>query len=79
MNFSEFIKKAKTVLREDAGSEGTAYKVKYTGELKEEGFKVKDKANGEATIEFDYPRDYGYAAQTLKDLGIEIKGLELLY
>lgn len=83
MLIREFIEKAKRVLKEDAGSEGFSYKLKYKGSLKEEGFIVEEKSteDGEACakIKFDYPRDYGFALQTLKDLGIEVVSLELLF
>ena len=79
MNFKDLKAKAKSILREDAGCEGLAYSLEYTGELKEEGFKVEDKADGKAKIVFDIPRDYGFALQTLKDLGINVVALELLY
>ena len=79
INFSEFCEKARVLLKEDAGSEGLSYIVKYTGTLPEEGFKVEDKSNGQAKITFDYPHDYGFALQTLKDLGVNVIGLELLF
>lgn len=79
MNYPEFLKRAKQVLREDAGSEGMAYIIKYKGELKEEGFKVENKKDGEAKIVFEYPRDCGFALNTLKDLGIEVLEIKLLY
>lgn len=80
MNFADFVKRAKMVLKEDAGSEGTAYLVKFKGNLpEEEGFTVEDKADGQAKIIFGFARDYGFALQTLKDLGVEVIGLELLY
>ena len=51
--------------------------------LKEEGFTVEEKSTEDgvqcAKIKFAYPRDYGFALQTLKDLGIEVVGLELLF
>lgn len=78
-SYGEFLAKARMLLTEDAGSEGTAFLVKFKGELKEEGFKVEDKANGQAKIIFDYPHDYGFALNTLKDLGVEVIGLELLF
>ena len=54
---------------------GVTYKV----ELKEEWFKVEEKANGTAKIVFDFPKDYGFALKTLTDLGINVVALELLY
>lgn len=83
MSLREYIEKAKRILREDAGSEGMAYLLKFKGTLKEEGFIVEEKTTEDgvqcAKIKFEYPRDYGFALQTLKDLGIEIVGLELLF
>jgi len=79
MNFSEFIEKAKMVLKEDAGSEGSAYLLKYEGELKENGFKAEKVGEGEAKILFEYPHDFGLALQVLKDLDIKVISLELLF
>lgn len=85
MNFSEFIEKAKPILKdvktlkEEAGSEGLSYKVKFNGTLPEEGLKIKEKVDDAAIIEFDYPHDFGFALQTLKDLGVEVVSLELLF
>ena len=79
MSYSEFLKQAKQVFKEDAGSEGSAYIVKYNGELKENGFKVENKKDGEAKIIFEFPKDYGFALETLKALGIEVISLALLY
>lgn len=79
MNYSEILKLGRQIFNEDAGSEGSAYIVTYKGELKEEGFKVEDKKDGEAKILFDYPRDYGFAMETLRTLGVEVIKLELLY
>ena len=86
MNFSEFLEKAKVLLEEpkkineDAGSEGLAYELEYKGSLPEkEGVKVEKLEDGKAKITFDYPRDCGLAAQELKDLGVEIVNLRLLF
>jgi GTP cyclohydrolase II len=83
MNLQDYIAKAKRILREDAGSEGFLYLLKYKGELKEEGFVVEEKTTDKedkcAKIRFEYPRDCGLAAQELKDLGIEVVSLEILY
>lgn len=83
MDLKEYIAKAKRVLREDAGSEGLCYLLKFKGSLKEEGFKVEEKSIEDgvkcAKIRFDFPRDYGFALQTLKDLDVEVIGLELLF
>lgn len=79
MSYKMFLQEAKQVFKEDAGSEGLAYLVKFKGELKEEGFKVEDKKDGEAKIVFDYPRDCGFALDTLKNLGVEVLGITLLY
>lgn len=83
MNFSEFLEKARPILqnvklKEHAGSEGLCYKLKYTGNLPEEGLVIEKLEDGEVKITFDYPRDYGFALQTLKDLGVEVISLELL-
>ena len=83
MGLKEYIARAKRILKEDAGSEGLCYCVKFKGTLKEEGFTVEEKSTEDgvqcAKIKFAYPRDYGFALQTLKDLGIEVVGLELLF
>lgn len=79
MNLNEFLEKAHKILNEDAGSEGFAYRLKYKGTLKEEGFKVDERNGDTVVIRFTYPHDYGFALQTLKDLGIEVIGLELLF
>lgn len=85
MNFSEFIEKARPILKdvkplkEDAGSEGLSYRVKFNGTLPEEGLKIKETKDGFTTIEFDYPHDFGFAMQALKDLGVEVVSLELLF
>lgn len=79
MNYQEILKMGRQIFREDAGSEGLAYIVNFKGELKEDGFKVEDKKDGEAKIIFDYPRDYGFAMETLRTLGVEVIKLELLY
>lgn len=80
MNFSEFLQKAKMVLKEDAGSEGLCYIVKFKGELPEiEGMTIENKSTNEAKITFTMPKDYGLALQVLKDAGVEIVGLELLF
>lgn len=80
MNLKEYIEKARAVLNinEDAGSEGSCYLLKYKGTLKEEGFKAEKTEEG-TKITFDYPHDYGFALQTLKDLGIEVEELKLLF
>lgn len=79
MNLKEYIAKAKRILKEDAGSEGTCFLVKHEGELKEDGFKVEEKTDKGTKIRFDYPHDYGFALQVLKDQGINVTGLELLF
>jgi len=79
MNYTELLKMGKQIFNEDAGSEGSAYKIYYKGELKEDGFKIVEKKDGEAKILFDYPRDYGFAMETFKTLGVEVIKLELLY
>ena len=79
MNFKDFLTKAKMVLKEDAGSEGMSYKVKFKGELKGADFVIDEQKDGEAIISFPVPKDYGFALQHLKDSGVEVIKLELLY
>lgn len=83
MNLEEYLKKAKRILKEDAGSEGLCYRVYYTGELKEGDFTIEDTKttvdNKISIIKFNYPKDYGFALQYLKDLGNELIKLELLF
>lgn len=79
MNLHDYIAKAKRILKEDAGSEGFCYLLKYNGELKEGPFTVEEKTEEGAKIRFDYPRDCGLAAQELKDLGIDVINLQLLF
>lgn len=83
MNLKEYIARAKRILKEDAGSEGLCYLLKFKGTLPEADFVVEDKQTEDgvqvAKIKFAYPKDCGFALQALKDLGIEIVGLELLY
>ena len=84
MDLKEYIEKAKRVLREDAGSEGLCYGLKYKGTLPEYAcFTVEDKKTEDgvqcAKIRFPYPKDYGFAAQVLKEHGIEVIGLELKF
>ena len=83
MNMPEFLEQARAILgtsmNEDAGSEGSAFLLAYEGTLKEEGFKVENKEDGKAKIVFDFPHDYGFAMDTLKNMGVKIISLELLY
>lgn len=81
MHLKEYIARAKAILNinEDAGSEGLCYLLKYTGTLKEEGLKIEETTEEGTKIRFDYPHDYGFALQTLKDLGVEVEKLELLF
>ena len=80
MNFSEFLAKAKIILKEDAGSEGFSYIVKFRGKLpQKEGMIIEEKSEGQAKILFTVPKDYGLALQELKDLGVDVIGLELLF
>ena len=81
MDLKEYIAKAKSILNmnEDAESEGFCYLLKYSGTLKEEGFKVEEKTEEGTKIRFDYPHDYGFALETLKNLGIEVEELKLLF
>lgn len=80
MNYPEFIEKAKKILKEDAGSEGLSYLVEYKGTLPEsEDFTIENKEEGKAKITFNYPKDFGLALQCLKDQGVEVIKLELLF
>lgn len=83
MNLKEYIARAKKILKEDAGSEGLCYLVKFKGTLPEADFTVEEKETVDgvqcAKIKFVYPKDYGFALQALKDLGVEVVALELLY
>ena len=74
MNLKEYIARAKKILKEDTGSEGLCYLVKFKGTLPEAVDGVQC-----AKIKFVYPKDYGFALQALKDLGVEVVALELLY
>lgn len=84
MNLKDYIAKAKKVLKEDAGSEGFCYCLKYKGTLPEDPcFTIEEKETKDgvqcAKIKFAYPKDYGFALQVLKDKGVDIIGLELLF
>lgn len=88
MNVPEFVKLARKVLNEDAGSEGMVYKVHASTGLRaieNETFKIDEVANenGVTTgkVTFAYPHDYGFALNTIKENleGINIVGLTLIY
>lgn len=87
MNLSQYIKRAKSILNEHAGSEGFKYFVFAKSGLKamkNENYEISEvvSENGvqKATVDFSYPRDYGFALNTLKeDLKVEITGLQLIY
>lgn len=79
-NYGEFLERARMVLKEDAGSEGLAYMVKYkNGLMIADDFVVEHIENGLAKLTFAYPRDYGFIAKLLANLGNEIVWLRLLY
>lgn len=88
MNIEDFIGKAKRILKEDAGSEGMVYKLTTKNSvtaIKNDILTIddvhKDNGNTVCRITFTYPRDYGFAMNTLKaHLGdIDVARLELLY
>lgn len=88
MNVPEYIKLAKQVLKEDAGSEGMQYIVEAKSGLKalENENLIIDEVKQEngitaARVRFSYPRDYGFALNTIKENldGIEITALKLVY
>lgn len=87
MNIQNYIKRAKRVFNEHAGSEGMKYKVFAKSGLKavkNEKYEISEvnSANGgqEAIVEFVYPHDWGFAVNTLtEELGIDITGLQLIY
>ena len=88
MNIPEYIKLAKKVLNEDAGSEGLVYMVEAKSGLNAiENDLVKiDEVKTEngvtsAKASFVYPHDYGFALQVIKELleNIDITSLSLVY
>lgn len=88
MNVPEYIKLAKKILNEDAGSEGMVYQVEAKSGLKaiEDKLVKIDEVKTEngvtvAKATFTYPQDYGFALQTIKNLleGIDIVALKLVY
>ena len=88
MNLSDFIARCKKILNEDAGSEGMVFTLRSASPVKAvetDTVKISDvrKENGEtiARVEFTFPRDCGFAANTLKAIygDIEINSLELVY
>ena len=88
MNIPEFVKLAKKVLNEHAGSEGMEYQLEAKSGLKTiETDQVKivelNTKNGVTTAKvlFSYPQDYGFAVNTIKNVlpEIEIVTLKLVY
>ena len=88
MNVPEYLKLAKKVLNEDAGSEGLVYTISAKSGLKaidNDMLKINEikTENGiaTATVEFSYPQDYGLALATIKEHleGIDIISLSLVY
>ena len=88
MNVPEYLKLAKKVLNEDAGSEGLVYQVSARSGLKaidNDMLKINEIKSEDgistAVVEFAYPQDYGFALSTIKENleGIEIVSLSLIY
>ena len=88
MNIPEFVKLAKKVLNEDAGSEGMEYQIEAKSGLKEienEQVKIVDVITKDgvtsARLLFSYPQDYGFAVNTIKNLlpELELIALKLVY
>lgn len=88
MNISDYIKEAKKVLNEDAGSEGMVYCVEAKSGLsatENEQLKISEvkSENGVhcANVEFVFPHDYGFALNAIKEAlpNIEIIALKLVY
>lgn len=88
MNVPEYIKLAKRILNEDAGSEGMVYEVEAKSGLKaiENEIVAIDEVKSQngitvARAQFAYPHDYGFALNAIKQLleGIEITALKLVY
>ena len=88
MNVPEYVRLAKRILKEDAGSEGMQYKVCAKSGLKAietNVMKINEvrSENGVsvANVNFAYPHDYGFALNTIKENleGIEIISLSLVY
>ena len=88
MNVPEYIKLAKSILNEDAGSEGLEYIVEAKAGLKaieNEAIKIDEvkSENGisSARVSFAYPHDYGFALNAIKENleGIDIIALKLVH
>ena len=88
MNVPEYIKLAKKILNEDAGSEGMVYEVEAKSGLKAVENEVvtinEVKSQNGVTVakaHFAYPHDYGFALNAIKQLleGIDIIALKLVY
>ena len=88
MNVPEYIKLAKRILKEDAGSEGMVYQVEAKSGLKAietELVKIDEvKTENGVTVAkatFVYPQDYGFALNTIRESleGIDIVSLKLVY
>lgn len=88
MKISDFINKAKKILNEGAGSEGMVYKLTTPKKVKPVSNDVlvvsdiqKIDDGYEARVEFTFPRDYGFALNSIKAVfgDMEINALELLY
>ena len=88
MNIPEYVKLAKKILNEDAGSEGMVYQIKAKSGLKTvdtDILKINDVKNeGDifvGTATFTYPHDYGFALNTINENlpDIEIVALNLVY
>ena len=88
MKLSDFIARGKKILNEEAGSEGLVYTLatsQVISEMETELLKISDieTVNGDtvARVEFTYPRDYGFALNTLKVVlgDIDIISLQLVY
>lgn len=88
MDIKQFIKYARKVLNEDAGSEGMQYKITAKSGLKsykDDVLSIEDLVTEDgitsATISFTYPHDYGFAINTIKEVlqDIEIVSLSLVY
>lgn len=88
MRLSDFIARGKKILNEDAGSEGLVYKLTTKTAIKPIDTDVvkvsdveKELDDTVARVEFTFPRDYGFALNTLKAVygDIDIIGLQLVY
>lgn len=88
MNIPEFVKLAKKVLNEDAGSEGMEYQIEAKSGLEafeNEVVKIVDVNTKDgvttAKVLFSYPQDYGFAINTIKNVlpKIEIITFKLVY